>query len=234
MSPSSLSLFLFSLFFSSCLAASAETVRRDDDDDSITIWATPHDSFSSSIGVLGCKIDTNRVAYWPASVDCTNICVALTHGDRTVHLLRIDQSGGAYDVSYDAWNYLTTGHSASDQPSAGGAIEMTYRNVDARECRDLIHTRGHRLPLSAANSMNFLASCLDRRGGSWVADNYVLYNMLDSICTLGRDEECEIDWPAANQPTCPHMLGKMVELDDTPVYNIRYPTGETVVAGSNE
>lgn len=30
---------------------------------------TPHDMYSSSVGVLGCKIDTNRVAYWPQSVD---------------------------------------------------------------------------------------------------------------------------------------------------------------------
>ncbi|KAH0006683.1 hypothetical protein KCU78_g12180, partial [Aureobasidium melanogenum] len=33
-----------------------------------TISATPHVEYSSSIGVLGCKINTNRVAYWPMSV----------------------------------------------------------------------------------------------------------------------------------------------------------------------
>ncbi|KFA81566.1 hypothetical protein S40288_07766 [Stachybotrys chartarum IBT 40288] len=209
----------------------AAATRRDDDGGAV--WVTPHDSYSSSVGVLGCKINTNRVAYWPGSVDCTNICVRLSHQGRRVNLLRIDQSGGAYDVSYDAWNYLYTGHSATDQPAAGGAVEMQFENLDASGCADLIHTRGHRLPLSAANSMNFLASCLDQED-SWVARHYVLYNVLDAVCSLGRDERCELDWPNANQPSCPSTLGEQVVLDDAPVYNIRYPTGETVVAGSGE
>jgi hypothetical protein len=208
--------------------------KKDKDQNSGTVWATPHDSYSSSIGVLGCKIDTDRVAYWPGSVDCDNICVSLSYEDRSVKLLRIDQSGGAYDVSYDAWNYLLTGKSATEQPTAGGATPMTFENLDASECKDLIWTDGHRLPLSAANSMNFLASCLDRPGGSWVADNHVLYNVLDSVCSLGRDEECNLDWPAANQPACPHMLGEPVPLKDAPVYNVRYPSGETVVAATGE
>jgi hypothetical protein len=65
----------------------------------IGVWTTPHDKYSSSVGVLGCKINTNRVAYWPGSVDCNNICVKLSYNGRSVNLLRIDQSGGAYDVS---------------------------------------------------------------------------------------------------------------------------------------
>src|SRR4051812_23700118 len=85
-----------------------------------TVWATPHDSYSSSIGVLGCKINTNRVAYWPASVDCTKVCVKLSYEGRSVKLLRIDQSGGAHDVSFDAWNYLYTGYPATKKPTAGG------------------------------------------------------------------------------------------------------------------
>ena len=35
-----------------------------------TISITPHDSYSSSVGVLGCKINTDRVAYWPGAVSC--------------------------------------------------------------------------------------------------------------------------------------------------------------------
>jgi hypothetical protein len=198
-----------------------------------TVWATPHDSYSSSIGVLGCKIDTNRVAYWPGSVDCNNLCVSLSYGDRTVKLLRIDQSGGAYDVSYDAWNYLITGYSATEQPTAGGATEMTFENLEASECKELIWTEDHKLPLSAANSMNFLASCLDQPK-SWVAENYVLYNVLDSICSLGRDEECKLDWPTANQPSCPNMLGEQVPLKDAPVYNVRYPSGEQIEASTGQ
>lgn len=48
------------------------------------------------------KVNTNRVAYWPMSVGCDNLCVKVSNGDRSVNLLRVDQSGGAYDISYDA------------------------------------------------------------------------------------------------------------------------------------
>ncbi|KAH8882312.1 hypothetical protein GQ53DRAFT_753785 [Thozetella sp. PMI_491] len=199
-----------------------------------TVWATPHDSFSSSVGVLGCKINTDRVAYWPASVDCTNICVSLSYEGRSVYLLRIDQSGGAHDVSYDAWNYLVTGYGATEKPSAGGAIAMETENVDPSNCADLIHTDGNKLPLSAANSINYLASCLDQ-SNSWVGKNYVLYNILDSICTWGHDEVCTFDdYPNANQPTCPSTLGSPTVLTGAPVYNIQYPTGNKVLAGSGQ
>ena len=198
--------------------------------DSGTVWATPHDSYSSSVGVLGCKVNTDRIAYWPGSIDCTNLCVELSYEGRRVHLLRIDQSEGAHDVSYDAWNYLSTGHSATDRPSAGGAIPMEYRDVDIALCADLIWTSDGKLPLSAANSMNFLASCLDR--DTWVARNHVLYNILDPICTWGYDEPCKLDWPNANQAQCPHQLGTPSALTSAPVYNIRYPSGQKVLAGT--
>ncbi|KAI2464007.1 hypothetical protein F4781DRAFT_414624 [Annulohypoxylon bovei var. microspora] len=197
------------------------------------VWVTPHDSYSSSVGVLGCKVNTNRVAYWPGSVDCTNVCVSLTYEDRTVHLLRVDQSQGAHDVSYDAWNYLYTGYSATERPTAGGAIAMSYADVDASACADLIHTDGSKLPLSASNSMNFLASCL-ALPDSWVAKNYVLYNILDPTCFWGHDEVCTLDWPTANQASCPSTLGDPATLTSAPVYNIRYPSGQTIVASSGE
>lgn len=196
------------------------------------ISATPHDSYSSSVGVLGCKINTNRVAYWPMVVDCSNICVKLSYADRSVHLLRIDQSGGAYDVSYDAWNYLQTGNSATKDPIAGGGVSMTYENASVSDCKDLIKTDG--LPLSAANSMNYLASCLEQ-SNSWVGQNYVLYNIADSLCSLGYDEKCDLDWDAgANQATCTHQLGSQATLTSDPVYNIRYPTGQKVLASTGQ
>jgi hypothetical protein len=198
-----------------------------------TIPATPHDSYSSSVGVLGCKINTDRVAYWPDSVDCSNICVSVSYGGRQVHLLRIDQSGGAHDMSYDAWNYLYTGYSATSKPTAGGAISMDYTDVDASECVDLIKTKGNKLPLSAANSMNFLASCLEQTD-SWVAKNYVLYNILDPICSYGYDETCSLDFPAQNQAKCPNPLGTPAALTTDPVYNIRYPTGQKVLASTGQ
>ncbi|KAF2691043.1 hypothetical protein K458DRAFT_438749 [Lentithecium fluviatile CBS 122367] len=194
-----------------------------------TVWATPHDSYSSSIGVLGCKINTNRVAYWPSSVDCTNICVSLSYDGRTVKLLRIDQSGGAHDVSYDAWNYLYTGYSATEKPVAGGAIAMQYEDLDASECADLIQTDDGKLPFSAANSMNFVSSCMAQEG-SWVGSNYMMYNIMDSICTLGYDEKCTLDLSVSNQPKCPNTLGLPTKLTTQPVYNIRYPNGEVVTA----
>ncbi|TXB97704.1 hypothetical protein FocTR4_00012160 [Fusarium oxysporum f. sp. cubense] len=56
---------------------------------------TPHDQYSSSIGVLGCKVDTNRIAYWPLEVGCDGICVKVANKGRFLHLLRIDKSQGA-------------------------------------------------------------------------------------------------------------------------------------------
>lgn len=227
----------FSVLCALLLACVCALAKKDDGDDkskdSGKVWATPHDSYSSSIGVLGCKIDTDRVAYWPSAVDCNNICVSLSYEGRSVKLLRVDQSQGAHDVSYDAWNYLYTGHSATDDPTAGGAVEMQFKNLKASECRDLIHTDGQKLPLSAPNSMNFLSSCLSE-DDSWVGDNYVLFNIADSICSLGYDEECDLDWPDANQASCPHALGDTSPLKNAPVYNILYPSGDKVLASSGE
>src|SRR3569833_3209227 len=197
------------------------------------VWTTPHDSYSSSVGVLGCKINTDRVAYWPGSVDCNNICVKLSYGGRSVHLLRIDQSGGAYDISYDAWNYLQTGKSATTDPITGGTVAMDYEEVDASECAALILTPGSKLPLSASNSINFLSSCL-AQPNSWVAKNYVLYNICDAICTLGFDEECELNLAVSNQPSCKHTLGLTSKLTSAPVYNIQYDSGKTVMAGTGQ
>ena len=209
-------------------AAPRKIVRR-----SGGIWATPHESYSSSVGVLGCKINVDRVAYWPGSIGCDNICVKVKYEGREVHLLRIDSSEGAYDMSYDAWNYLCTGKSAREQPTTGGPVPMDYEEVDPENCLDIIKTKDKKLPLSAANSMNYLASCLGE-SNSWVANNYRLYNVLDPICTLGYDEPCNLDWPAANQASCPNMLGVPQKLSDCPVYNVQYATGKSVRAGTNE
>ena len=185
---------------------------------------TPHDKYSSSIGVPGCKINTNRVAYWPGSVDCDNICVKVTKDGRSLHLLRIDSSAGAYDISYDAWNYLAFGSSAEDDPQMGGGVPMEYEYVDNENCSDLLDDG--KLPLSAANSMNYAASCL---GDSWVGKNHKLVNIQDSACLYGKDEECSLDLAVSNQPSCPSTLGNMDELD-MPVMDIAYGTGEKVRA----
>ena len=214
---------------SALLSASALVARAA----AVGVWTTPHDSYSSSIGVLGCKVDTNRIAYWPGTVDCNNLCVKLSYGGRSVHLLRVDQSGGAYDVSYDAWAYLQTGQPASQNPIAGGTVAMEYEEVDASQCASLIHTEGGKLPLSASNSINFLASCL-AQPNSWVAKNHVLYNICDPICTLGFDEVCTLDLAVSNQPSCAHTLGLTSKLNTAPVVDVKYQTGKSVKAGSGE
>jgi hypothetical protein len=213
-------------FFS--LLAAATTARAGKG----AVWATPHESYSSSVGVLGCKVNTNRIAYWPPSVDCDNICISLSYEGRTVYLLRIDQSEGAHDISYDAWNYLLTGYSATERPTTGGPVAMEYEDVDPSFCADLIYTDDHKLPLSAANSMNFLASCLSR--DTWVGRNHVLYNILDPICSWGNDEVCTLDWPTANQAACPTQLGTPSVLTSAPVYNIQYMTGAKILASTGQ
>ena len=183
---------------------------------------TPHDMYSSSIGVLGCKIDTNRVAYWPGSVDCNNICVKVSNEGRSVYLLKIDSSGGAHDISYDAWNYLGFGKSATKDPQMGGGIAMNYEYVHASKCKDILDNG--KLPLAAANSMNYVASCLSEPK-SWVAQNYQLYNINDPVCKQGVNEKCHLDIAVSNQPECPSGLGSTKELKMN-VENIRYGTGE--------
>ncbi|THY21697.1 hypothetical protein D6D01_06502 [Aureobasidium pullulans] len=195
-----------------------------------TISATPHVEFSSSVGVLGCKINTNRVAYWPMSVGCDNMCVKVSHQGRSLHLLRVDQSGGAYDMSYDAWNTLVTGQNATVDPTMGGGVDMEYESVDMDQCSHLLHDSDGKLAFSAANSMNFIASCISEPN-SWVAKNYGLWNIYNSICTNGVDEQCTLDLNVSNQPSCgSSVLGINTPLTTQNVTNIAYGTGKAVAA----
>ncbi|RGP58889.1 cerato-platanin [Fusarium sporotrichioides] len=188
---------------------------------------TPHDSFSSSVGVLGCHINTNRVAYWPSEVSCDDICVKVAYGGRSLHLLKIDRSGGAHDISYDAWNYLVFGKSAKDEPHMGGGVQMITEVVPVSECSDLLHNG--KLPVSAPNSVNYIANCLEQPK-SFVAKNYEFINMLDSSCKSGYDEVCTFDLATSNQPQCPHQLGVAHAPTGQKVVNIEYGTGKEVIA----
>ena len=191
-----------------------------------SISVTPHDSYSSSIGVLGCKINTNRVAYWPMAVGCDNLCVKVTNpaNGQSLNLLRVDQSGGAYDISYDAWNILSTGKSATEKPTSGGGVPMTYQNVDMSECSNLL-ADGGKLPLEAANSMNYVSSCASN---TWGGKNFELFNIANAVCTLGKDEKCTVP-DVGNQPTCTSQLGIQTPLN-LAVTNIQYGTGKKVKA----
>ena len=193
-----------------------------------SISITPHDQYSSSVGVLGCKINTNRVAYWPSSPSCNGMCVKVSANGRSVNLLKVDGGGSAYDISYDAWNYLSTGQSATADPTTGGGIAATYEDVDMNECAGLITTADNKLAFSAANSVSFVASC---PSDSWVAQNYVFYNIANPTCNYGVNEVCTLDMSVSNQPSCPgSQLGVKTPLDSQPVYNIIYGTGEKALA----
>ncbi|KAI0133189.1 hypothetical protein F4776DRAFT_145309 [Hypoxylon sp. NC0597] len=191
-----------------------------------SIGVTPHEQYSSSIGVLGCKINTNRVAYWPSTPDCNNICVKVSANGRDVHLLKIDHSGGAYDISYDAYNYLATGQSATVNPIAGGQMPATWEDAPMSECADLLDNG--KLPFSAVNGASFIYSCPT---DSWVGQNFAPYNIATMVCTYGIDELCTLpSLTEGNQPICPHQAGIQTPLADHTVWNIEYPTGKLVAA----
>lgn len=212
----------FSIATIAAFAASATALAIPSKRDTISI--TPHDAFSSSVGVLGCKINTDRVAYWPSAVDCNKMCVRVSANGRSVNLLKIDTSGGAYDIAYDAYNYLVTGKSATEDPIMGGGVSATYEDVDMSECEDLLLTKDKSLAFTAANAMNFVTSC--KETDSWVGKNFSLFNIANSACTMGIDERCEYpDLNLGNQPTCPHQLGLQTPMEGSAVENIAYGTG---------
>lgn len=187
------------------------------------ISITPHDKYSSSVGVLGCKIDTNRVAYWPIFPSCDSVCVKVTSNGRSLHLLQVDQSGGAYDISYDAWNYLNSGKSATEDPETGGGIDAEYERAPMSDCADLIKEPEGKLALSAANSMGFYTGC---GMPSWMT----LYNILNPTCTYGEDVKCSVDLSVSNQPNCgSSVLGNNNPLSMA-VTDIEYSTGKAVAA----
>jgi len=196
-----------------------------------TASVTPHDKYSSSIGVLGCKIDTNRVAYFPGTkpIDCDTFCVKVTGPKGSEYLLHVDTSGGAWDISYDAWNKLTTGQSAKTNPTMGGGVQMSWETVHPSNCLPLLKTSDKTLAFSANNGMNFVGSCLSRPGSNWVKEHYSLFNIGSLVCRTGWDERCRLEG-ADPQAKCAHMLGDPHPLTSQPVYNIEYGTGKEVLA----
>ena len=216
---------MFNFFTTIVAASAAATVGAIPTRRSQSASITPHDKYSSSVGVLGCKIDTNNVAYWPSSVDCDKICVKVTNDGRSRHLLKIDQSGGAHDISYDAWNYLVSGKSATEDPQMGGGVNMEYEFVDNEECAHLLDDG--KLALSAANSMNFVNSC---GADTWVGKNHKLVNILDPLCKYGKDVECKLDLAVSNQPNCGSSVLGANAPSGLKVIDIAYGTGEEATA----
>lgn len=192
------------------------------------IWLTPHDHYSSSVGVLGCKVDTNHFAYWPEAISCNDFCMEVSYEGRSALFMHLDNSAGAHDVSFENWNYLETGYPASEKThiKPSGGFKATYKSVDPNRCRGLMKTG--KLPLSAATSINFLANCVLNEPNSWVAQNYELWNIYDSQCNLGKNELCTPPdlKNGFNQATCAHQLGNQEKLEGQDVYNILYPSGD--------
>ncbi|ROV99695.1 hypothetical protein VSDG_02960 [Cytospora chrysosperma] len=199
-----------------------------------TVYVTPHSQFSSSIGVLGCKVDTDRIAYWPAAPDCTNMCIKLTFGSRSRTVLHIDTSGGNYDISFDTFQYLAFGSSATASPAilnANAGASMDYEIVDMSECSDIITSDTGKLSFIAV-SPNQVQACLSQ-SGSWVAQNYELLNIANSQCQYGIDESCtfNVATRTVNCPSGAGANGNVALSPAQPVIDYIAPCGVTATAG---
>jgi hypothetical protein len=185
-----------------------------------TVAVTPHDRYSSSVGVLGCRIDPNRVAYFPSAPSCASLCKRVTEpsSGRRLVLLHVDASAGAYDISYDAFVQLVTGRSARRNPIAASPTEMVVEDVATGhpECRALLP--GGRLPVMAS-SPNFALTCPNWK--SFVE----FWNVMDTQCRFGKLEKCAFD---GNVPSCPSgMANPTWEIpEEQRVYDIEYGTGK--------
>lgn len=197
------------------------------------VYVTPHAQFSSSIGVLGCKVNVNRIAYWPYFPDCTNMCIKLTFGSRSRTVLHIDQSGRNYDISFDTFQYLLYDSSATASPAIlnpSSGTNMDYEIVDMSECSDIITSDTGKLSIIAANP-NQVISCVSQPD-SWIKQNYELRNIRTSDCMYGVDEVCTFD-AVTGTASCPSMVGTDVDLSPAqPVIDYIAPCGATQTAGA--
>lgn len=187
-----------------------------------TISVTPHEQFSSSVGVLGCLIDTNRVAYFPSFPSCKSPCLRLKDKDhgREVTLLPLDSSKGAHDISYDAWNYLKTGSSAREDPSQGAGIEVDAEELflDDEDCQALLSETDGRIPIMAKSP----------QWGLKCPEAVEFRNIGTSTCTTGTDEVCDVNGSLVDCPS--GDKGGVAELEGMAVENVEYGTGKIVGA----
>ncbi|KAL1879147.1 hypothetical protein Daus18300_001726 [Diaporthe australafricana] len=197
---------------------------------------TPHDSFGSSTGVLGCKVNVNRMAYWPYTPSCDGMCVKLTFGSRSRTVLHADTSGGAHDISFDAFQYLAYGTSATDSPAllnpaSNGAVKMDYEVVDMDQCADIITSDTGKLAFMAA-SPNQVNACLGE-GGNWVAENYELRNIGSPTCQYGVDEVCTFDKTTGivDCPSGVNTKGSVALSPAQPVIDLSSPCGTEKISG---
>ncbi|RCI13069.1 hypothetical protein L249_1119 [Ophiocordyceps polyrhachis-furcata BCC 54312] len=176
------------------------------------ITATSHVEYSSSIGVLGCKgVDLSRIAYFPGTPGCDDICVKVTYEGRSVNLLRIDNSGsapspdnsGTFDMSCQAYDFLLHGTDNKKSCQTGGRTAMSYETVDPDECKHLLSDGV--LPISAPNP-NYYVQCANHPTFNQGSLKLALFNINDARCKYGIDEECSCS--GVGDPKCRSGLGQ--------------------------
>jgi hypothetical protein len=166
-----------------------------------TISLDSHVEYSSSIGVLGCMINTNRIAYWPLTPPCDNPCVKLTAPNgNTINVLHIDTSGGSYDISMDAYKTLKYGpdwRTINTQPEAKWE-GVKYEYVSMDQCAGILPNG--KIPVMA-KSPNKHTECKTSSPASIWATSVELYDIDDTQCLRGVLQTCQI-LPGDNNPKC--------------------------------
>jgi hypothetical protein len=160
-----------------------------------------HVQYSSSMGVLGCMINTNRIAYWPLTPPCDNPCVKLTAPNgNTINVLHIDTSGGSYDISMDAYKTLKYGpgwRTINTLPEAmWDGVKYEYVPID--QCADILHNG--KLPVMAKSPNKHLECKASSPASIW-ATGVELYDIDDTQCLRGVMQTCQI-LPGDNNPKC--------------------------------
>lgn len=158
------------------------------------------------MGVIGCLVNTNRIAYFPMTPPCSNPCIKLTAPNgNTINVLHIDQSGGSYDISMDAYKTLKYGAgwaSINALPEAKwDGVKYEYVSMD--QCKGILPSG--KLPV-IAKSPNKYVECVASEPQSFWAKNTQFYDIDDARCLRGVMQTCEMV-PPNNTPTCAN--GKM-------------------------
>lgn len=187
-----------------CLASS--TASRITGPTSLAI--TPHSQFSSSLGLVGCMVNTSRMAYWPECIDtCRGSCYKVTHGSRSVYLLHADNSGGAHDISAEAMIYLTDGTTPS-QPNhlQSGPVTMQVEPADFSQCTYIL--KDSKFWMSALHPTAYTDCIGHSDAGTFMLDNAGFLNIDDpTALTSGTmDDTCKWDDASAGV-TCGKGLG---------------------------
>jgi hypothetical protein len=171
-----------------------------------TIALRPHVEYDSSMGVIGCLINTNRIAYWPLPPPCDNPCVKLTAPNgNTINVLHIDKSTSSYDISMDAFKTLKYG---ADWRSVNTQVEsewegVQYEYVSMDQCAGILPDGT--LPLIAKSTQSY-DNCVKSEPQSFWAKNSQFWDVDDGRCLRGKLQKCELV-PGNTVPQCADGAG---------------------------